>query len=428
MPITRTLTRTLTAVAASAALLLGGQAAAQETVLFAGWSGEEQASKPIIEWMISSFNEANPDAQVTWLGWPWGQTQQQLVLRHRSGQAPDVAQLDMSWLQTFAVMDALVDLNEVFGREFLEERIDPGLLALGEVDGRQLAIPWTTASIGMLANEEVLRQAGVESLPTTVEEFEAALEAIRANVPGVVPYGFSTKGNSMISADFQAWLWTFGGEIFDADGNVVVDSPATVATLEWLSDLMDRGLLARDVDRFDARTIYARHGVGFYDDAIMARSIARSNSGDEDFDEHVVALPRPVVEVGADPRSVAWGHHLVLFKQADAVTADDAAARFLHHLVFDDEVPLAYFEDQGLLPVTRSALAAEVVREDEYATGWAAFTATSRRNETVHWPNAAQMTDVIGEEVQAVLLGQKEPARAAADMARRLGALADEVR
>jgi multiple sugar transport system substrate-binding protein len=425
----RSMKRIALVAAAVGGLLLATTAVAQEQVLFAGWSGEEQASKPIIEWMVSSFNEAHDDAEVTWLGWPWAQTQQQLVLRYRSGQAPDVAQLDMAWLQTFAVMDALVDLNEVFGREFLAERIDPGVLALGQVDGRQLAIPWTTASIGMLGDAEVLQQAGVEELPTTVEEFEAALEAIRSSVPDVVPYGFSTKGNSMISADFQAWLWTFGGRIFDDEGNVVVDDDATVRTLDWLVDLMERGLIARDLDRFDARTLYARHGIGFYDDAIMARSIARSNSGNPDFDEHVVALPRPVAEPGAEPRSVAWGHHLVLFKQpGEEITADSAAARFLHHLVFDDRVPIAYFEDQGLLPVTRSALAAEVVREDPYATGWAEFTATSRRNETIHWPNAAQMTDVIGEEVQAVLLGQKDSQRAAADMARRLAALADEVR
>ena len=404
-------------------------AAAQESVLFAGWSGEEEASKPFFQWMISSFNAANPDVEVRWLGWPWDQTQQQLVLRYQSRQAPDIAQIDVNWLYTFAALDALVDLNTVIGADRLAELMDPGLLALGQVNGRQLAIPWTTASIGLVANPKILEKAGVTSPPETVDEFVAALEAIKATQPDVIPYAISTKNNATISGDFQAWLWTFGGRIFDADGNVVVNSPATVQALRWLKDLLDRGLIARDVDRFDARTMFAQQRVGFYDDAILAKNVARANSGlGPAFDENIMPLARPVLQRGDTPRSVAWGHLLVVFKQPQPVTADSGAVRFLNYVVFEDLVPLEYFKSQGLLPTSRSALAADIVQQDEYSATWAQFTRTSTPNETSRWPNGAQMTNVIGEEVQAAILGLKTPEQAARDMASRLQALVDEVR
>jgi multiple sugar transport system substrate-binding protein len=402
------------------AVTLSGFAA--EKVIFAGWSGEEAASKPIINWMMESFEEDNPGVDISWLGWPWQQTLQQLVLRYRSNQAPDASQIDMNWLNALNSLDSLVDLNEVFGKEFLAERIEPGVLALGQINGKQVALPWTVASIGMVANTTVLKAAGIEAIPTTIEQFEAALKAIKKTQPDVIPYAISTKGNDMITPDFLAWLWTFGGQLFDENGKVAVNSSAAVKTLTWLKSLMDQGLIAKDIDRFASRTLFAQHKVGFYDDAVMARGIARSNSGEgTDFDVNVKPMPRPTVNPGDNPQSVAWGHALVLFKQSGKpITADSPAAKFMAHLVFNDEVSVNYFKDQGMLPVTKTAIGSNVVKADQYSVTWADFTATSRRDETAMWTNSEVLRTAIGEEVQSALLGMKTPEKAIADLAKRL--------
>ncbi len=47
-----------------------------QTITFGGWSGEEEAARPVIMEMIDTFNEANPDVTVEWLGYPWAQVQQ----------------------------------------------------------------------------------------------------------------------------------------------------------------------------------------------------------------------------------------------------------------------------------------------------------------------------------------------------------------
>lgn len=412
-------------------LLLAGSTAYSQSFTFAGWSAEEEASRPVIFEMLESFNQANPGTQATWLGWPWSQVQQSLVLRYRSGEATELSQLQERWLPTFATLDALVDLGEVFGQDYLESQIDPGLLRLGNIGGKQLGIPWTAASIGMVANTRVLSDAGVSELPTTVDEFVESLRAIKAHNPDSVPYALMTKNNLSMSPDFQIWLWTFGGQVFDEDGNVLVDSPEGLAALTFMVDLLNEGLAARDIDRPDARRLFAQHQTGFYFDAPLARGFARTNSGDGDaFDRHVAALPTPVLEEGNPPRSVAWGHLLVMFKHArqEQPTVDSGPARLLAHLAFNDEPQLAYFDAVGLFPVSRSALAAPAISSDDYVSVWSQAATTALRDEPSLWPNSAELTNVIGEEVQSALLGQKTPERAITDMAARLESLMQEVR
>lgn len=406
-----------------ALFLMGAQA---QEITFAGWSAEEPASHDVIFGMIDGFEKANPEVEVDWVGFPWSEVQQNYILRYRSNEAPQLAQLQERWLSTFASLDALVDLNEVFGQEYLESKMDPGLLSFGQFGGKQLGIPWTAASIGMVANTKVLSDAGISDLPTTVEEFVQALEAVKAANPNAVPYALSTKNNASINPDFQIWLWTFGGSLYDEQGNVTVNSPEGLATLAFLKDLVDRGLAAKDIDRPDARRLFAQNESAFYFDAPLARGFARDNSGEgETFDANVAAMATPVLDEANNPQSISWGHLLIMFKQDENVTADSAQAELLEYLSFDPEPQLNYFQTVGLFPVSREALADPSVEADEYVSTWSANASFARREENSAYANAGELTDVVGEEVQAVLLGQKGAEQALKDMETRLKRLLD---
>lgn len=412
-------TSTLFGAAALFTLLLGPFGSAQ-VVTFAGWSAEEDASREVIFSNLESF-EKQSGIEVDWLGFPWSDTQTNLILRYRSNEAPQISQLAYDWLNRFAALDALVDFNDVLGQEFLESSIDPGLLNAGRVDGKQLGLPWTIASISMVANTKVLGDAGVSELPITVDAFVEALEAVKASNPDVVPYAFTTKENSSISPDFQVWLRTYGGQIFDDQGNVVVDSEAGVEALAFLTDLMERGLMAKDVDRFNARQLLAQHQTAFYFDAPLARGFARDNSGEGDaFDQYVAAMPTPVVNEGDVPQSTTWGHVLVLFKQPQDVTEESPQVQLAEYLSLSPEPQLAYLEAVGLFPVSKDALAAPQVSEDPYIATWAEIATDAQSDATAAYENSSELTDAIGEEVQEALLGRKTPEQAIADMASRL--------
>lgn len=407
------------ALATASVMGVGDVLAQQRTLTYVGWSQDEAASKPTLNAIFDTFRKANPDLKVDVVGFPWAQMQQNILLRLRSGQPLDVVQLAERWLPQFGATGRLVDLQDIFGKGQLEKIIQPGVLKLGSYRRKQLGLPWTAGSIGMVANASVLKAAGVSAPPRTVDAFVEALKAIKRTQPLSVPYAMTTKNNNSLSPDFQVWLWTFGGQLFDDKGKVVVNSPAGIKALTFLSDLVRDGLAAKDVDRPDARRMYAQNQTGFYHDAPLARGFARSNSGKgTDFDSNVLAMATPVLSAGDTPQSFAWGHLLTFFGDAKNLNLNSPPVKFASHLALTDASQLAYFKDQGLFPVTNSALAQ--LAGDPYVVAWTKGAANAELDEISMWPNSAELTSIVGEEVQGAMLGQKPAQAAIESMAKRL--------
>ncbi len=405
--------------AVGAGLAASGLRAQTRAITYVGWSQDEAASKRTLAVLFDGYRQSS-GASMDVIGYPWGQMQQNVLLRLRSGQPMDVVQLAERWLPQFAATNRLVDLNTVFGQDTLRKRINRGVLELGDYRGKQMGLPWTAGSIGMVANAQVLQRAGVAAPPVTVDEFVSTLKAIKKAVPGAVPYAMCTKNNNTLSPDFQVWLWTFGGHLFDGSGKVALNGPAGVRALSFMSDLVKEGLAGKDVDRPDARRMFAQFQTGFYNDAPLARGFARSNSGKgEQFDALVLAMPTPVLHAGDAPRSLAWGHLLSVFSDGkQAVDVNSPQAKLLAYLALNDESQLRYYKEIGLFPVTNSAL--DKLASDPYVSVWSKAARTALRDETSFWPNSAALTTIVGEEVQAALLAQKTPQEAIDSMSKRL--------
>jgi multiple sugar transport system substrate-binding protein len=302
----------------------------------------------------------------------------------------------------------------------MESVIDPRILALGEHKGKQVGLPWTAGSIGMVANGALLKEAGVSTPPVTIDAFIEALKAVKTRFPESVPYAMCTKDSGSIASDYQVWLWTFGGRVFNDKGQVAINSPAAVRTLSFMSDLVKQRLAEKDMDRYDARRIFAQNRVAFYQDAPLARGFARDNSGKgTDFDKNVLAVSTPVLHQGDTPRSLAWGHLLGSFADNKTTFAPKSApARFTSFITMSDTPQLEYFKQIGLFPVTKSAIAK--LSGDPYVANWTSNARNATRDEFAYWPNSAELTTIVGEEVQAALLGQKSPQAAVDAMAARL--------
>ena len=76
--------------------------------------------------------------------------------------------------------------------------------------------------------------------------------------------------------------------------------------------------------------------------------------------------------------------------------------------------------EQSALPVTKSGRADPKVTGDSFLAAWAKAAGNPRRNEVGIWSNAAELTQIIGEEVQGALLGQKSADDAIQAMQKRL--------
>lgn len=387
-------------------------------IVWAGWSGEEEASKDIFQRMMDTYEQQSGNT-VTWVGWTWADTAQQLLIRTQGGEQLDLAQVDIGIFNTVAQAGVLADWNEILGEDYMTETFEQSALDVGNIDGQQLGMPWSMASITMVYNPEILAAAGWDEVPTTIAEFEQCLADIKASNPDVVPYAVSTKDDTC-AGDFMPWLWTFGGSIFNDDGSVAIDSDAAVACVEWYQSLMDKGYIAMDTGRGEARQMFAQGKVAFYDDAVLAKGQAVSNGVDPDEVVNVCsAMQRPVLNEGDQPQSTMWGHMLVVFKDSEY---KEQAAELAKTLV-SDEIALDYFENNGMPPVTKSAASLDEVKNDPYLNGFMESTATARLEETARMTNASEIKSIITEELQYAILGQKTAQQAVSDMAARLEAL-----
>lgn len=392
----------------------------QETpsqIVWAGWSGNEESSRDIFNKMRAQYQESS-GIPVSWVGWTWAETAQQLLIRLQGGEQLDIAQVDIGIFNTIANTGTLADLTEVFGKEYLTSTFEQSALDVGKFEGKQLALPWSMASISLVYNPEILKKAGWDTVPTTVAEFEKCLADIKAMDPSIVPYGVSTK-SATAAGDLMPWLWTFGSSIFNADGSVNLDQNA-VKTVKWYQNLLASGYIKMDIGRGEARQLFAQGKMAFYDDAVVAKGQAVNNGvAPEDVVKVCSAMPRPVLTAGDQPQSTMWGHMLVIF---DSSKYKDTAADFAKSLV-SDNIALEYFQKNGMPPVTKSAASSSVVKQDSYLRGFLESTSTAKLDETAWKPNANEIKSIVTEELQAALLGQKTAETAVSDMKTRINSL-----
>jgi len=166
--------------------------------------------------------------------------------------------------------------------------------------------------------------------------------------------------------------------------------------------------------------IVGQSASAFYLDAPQSRTFLRSFSGQGDaFDVNIKPMQVPVVKAGDTPVSIQWAHLIIAFAQSNPPTKDDPNMQFVAWLG-DDAVETQFPVEQSALPGTLSARANPVVANDAYLTAWAQNNTHPLRNEVGIWSNGGELTDILAEEVQAALLGQKTADEAITEMASRM--------
>ncbi len=368
-------------------------APAAKEFTFTSWSLNEAASKGVLNEFISNY-EIKSGGKAKLPTYPYNEYLNQLLLQARGGNAVGAAQLDVAWLATLSAMGVLKDVGSVVqGAGYTD-----AALRAGQYNGKQFGFPWTIASIGMVANAELLEKAGVSAMPKTIDEFEKALDKCKSLGGDILPYGAMTDVAQL--KDIIPWIWTFGGTIVK-DGKVTLGDEGSVKAVEWYKKLVDGKYASPKLNRSDARQLFSQGKVVFYDDAILARGIVSKDSPVKDLAKKTTPLSRPTLG-SVEPQALLWGHLVVVFNKDGA----DAAAQFARYITSDTETAVKYFKVMSLPPVTTGALAADDVKNDTYTIAWGdKITKTARAHP--FWPYAAsaQMEKILCEQVQAVLTG-----------------------
>ncbi|HEY3504895.1 MAG TPA: extracellular solute-binding protein [Actinocatenispora sp.] len=381
---------------------------------FTGWSLNEAATKKPLADIVAGY-EKSSGAHVRTVSYPYNDYLNQLLLQVRGGNVTGVAQCDGAWLATLKATGKLTDLGAIAkGAGYTDAS-----LALGQVDGTQYGLPWTSGAIGMVGNQTLFDRAGIKAVPSTVDDFEAMLVSLKTLGNGIVPYAAMTKVDQL--KDIIPWMWTFGSPVVD-NGKVTVGDDGSVEAVTWYKKLYDRKLIAPALDRFDARALFGQGKVGVYEDAPVGRGAVVAAAKDKSIADHLTPFARPVQAKGDKPVAFAWGGVLVVLQGKGS----GAAAKFARSVTADQATSAGYFVRTGNPPTTTRALADPKVTADRFVSDFGKrVTVTARTDPFWAYPQYAQIEQALATQVQAALTGKSTPKQAMADARAAMQKLVD---
>jgi sn-glycerol 3-phosphate transport system substrate-binding protein len=145
-----------------------------------------------------------------------------------------------------SIADALGDRTEVNGIAANFDDIIGPVAAYYTLDGKFTSMPWNTSSAIMFSNKNILDAAGIETVPATWQDIEAACETIMA-MDGAPEYCFTFPNHGWF---FEQWLASQNGVFGNNDNGrsarateVAFNSPEGVNILNWLDDMQAKGYL-----------------------------------------------------------------------------------------------------------------------------------------------------------------------------------------
>jgi multiple sugar transport system substrate-binding protein len=162
-----------------------------------------------------------------------------------AGDVPDVVEMPDTWVSLYAGNDMLADLTPYLESWEHTDDLSERAVALGQVDDVPVMLPYGFYLRAVFYNKDLLKEAGVEAVPTTLDEFRAASEKIAA-LPG--KYGYCMRGGPGGLNGWVMFAATMAGDntFFDEDGDSTFDSEGWVKGLTWYIDLYMYGYAPKD--------------------------------------------------------------------------------------------------------------------------------------------------------------------------------------
>ena len=204
--------------------------------------------------LLDDFNAEYPDVEVNFVDYATADLYQQLQLAISSGVgAPDVALVESSHLAQFVDFGGLADLTE---------RVQPYLTDVNqfkwtqaELGGSYYAMPWDSGPVVMYYRRDVFEAAGLPTDPEAVSNSVATwsdyLELCQTIKEATGSDCFAQNKANNYARSFEMMLWQQGLGYYNEQGDITVDSPQNVATLEMLGQFWDAGLLSDQLEWTD---------------------------------------------------------------------------------------------------------------------------------------------------------------------------------
>jgi lactose/L-arabinose transport system substrate-binding protein len=209
-----------------------------------------QVRGPVVVWawnvaakslqgLVPAFNRRYPNVNVS-VERSGARLQTRVMLSLASGVgAPDVAQFQMAEARQYIATGQLADLTPVAAK--YSHRFPEYLWRNCVMNGRVYAIPWDMGPCAVFYKRDIFRRYGID--PLSIETWD---DYIRAGEDIVRKSGGRTKmlplGSTSLSGPFLILMQQMGGQLFDEQGRIAINSPESRKALDIIKRMQKAGI------------------------------------------------------------------------------------------------------------------------------------------------------------------------------------------
>jgi ABC-type glycerol-3-phosphate transport system substrate-binding protein len=207
------------------------------------------------EWGNDWFDKVTKDYEtktgvhVERISAPWGDLWPKMTTWMQSNEMPDVYGTWAGWTATLDKNGAIANLDPLIPQlddpnKFV---VDQGSMwpGIGQFNGKLEMVPWWLQAYGLFYNKEEFDKHGYK-VPTTWDELTKLLEQMKKDGVNGMEMTWGVPAEAGIHFGYLQWMWRAlgaGGNLADAAGNPVFNTPEGKLAMQYWADLYTKGLV-----------------------------------------------------------------------------------------------------------------------------------------------------------------------------------------
>ncbi len=378
--------------------------------------------------VMDAFKKEYADIQVDYVIYKPADVYQKLPVTLSAGAGgPDVAVVESSHLSQFIELGGLMDLTD---------RVKPYVDQMNKykwydatLDGKYYAMPWDSGPVVLYYRRDVFKAAGLKDDPDSVSQMVATwddyLNVCKTIKDKTGSLCFSNNKAQNYGRLYEMMLWQQGLGYYNAQGQITVDSPENVATLDKMGEFWKANVTSDELEwtetwyaelgRLDKpiATIVEASWMGVF----LKTSVAPAVAG-----KWGVAL-MPALKAGQARAANDGGSNMVITEQSQN---KDAAWAFVEFVLGRRDSQLRMFAYSDFIPSLETTYDdALFIEPDAYFGGQVARKTYADvvkliPRAYVYGPKYNQMNGFVSTAIQKYAMGQMTAAAALKEAATQI--------
>lgn len=266
--------------------------------------------------------------------------------------APDVSQLQLAEAPRYIATGKLADLTPVAAK--YKTRFPAALWDSCLQNGKVYAIPWDMGPCAVYYKRDLFRRYGID--PGTIETWDdyiAAGKTILDRSQGktkMLPLGMDA-----LEMMFELLIQQNGGQVFDAEGRIAIDSPQAAEALDLLKRLLTSGICS-NVPMWGQEFMagFNDETIATYPEAAWFAGSIKDAAPDYGGKQAIWGVfPLPALQKGGLRTSNLGGSVLVI---PDQCRQKQAAWAFIEYALCSKAGQVAQYRNENLFPAYLPAL------------------------------------------------------------------------